>query len=466
LSSKLAFKEHPASFRDPAGFLFYHQDKLYRRIDPSYRDHYDHLMNSGLYNELAGKSLLIRHEDVTENIPAIHDSYRILMPERVPFISYPYEWSFSQLKDAALLTLEIQRLSLRHGMSLKDCSAYNVQFVNGRPIFIDTLSFEILEEGSPWVAYRQFCQHFLAPLALMKYSSLQMNRLLRSHLDGIPLALAKELLPYRTLFNLPLLFHIHAHAKCEQYYSDKKVDIHGKKFNRRSLYGLIDSLENAVRRLRVNVKSSEWSNYYNDSSYSEATFEQKKAVVSNYLDCVSAETAWDMGANIGLFSRIASEKGLKAIAFDVDPLCVEQNYLNCRRDQTERILPLLMDLSNPSPGIGWAHEERLSLLQRGPADVVLSLALIHHLAFTYNLPMRKIAHFFGEISRKALIIEFVPAADAQAQRLIRGRGELSKNYTRAIFENEFSKYFQIIRREKLINTERYLYLMAEKLDNV
>ena len=186
----------PGSFRDPSGFLFHRDQVLYRQINPCYRETYERLIASGLYRESVASSLLIAHEEVDADKLSRDGAYKVIQPQPVPFISYPYEWSFSQLKDAALLTLELQHRALAKDLSLKDASAYNIQFLDGRPIFIDTLSFEPDREGSPWVAYRQFCQHFLAPLALMSHVDIRLNCLLRTSIDGIPLDLANSLLPH------------------------------------------------------------------------------------------------------------------------------------------------------------------------------------------------------------------------------------------------------------------------------
>src|SRR5687768_15426546 len=172
-----------ASFRDPSGFLFSRDGVLYRQVNRRYEQGYARLMESGLYDRLVKAGLLIPHVEV-DQAPAESDlSHKVIQPEHVPFISYPYEWSFSQLKDAALATLSIQRRSLKVGMSLKDASAYNIQFVRGKATLIDTLSFETYKEGQPWVAYRQFCQHFLAPLALMALKDVRLNQLLRVYIE-------------------------------------------------------------------------------------------------------------------------------------------------------------------------------------------------------------------------------------------------------------------------------------------
>ena len=214
---------HNASFRDPSGFLFTRDGVLYRQVNQVYAEDYRKLMDSGLYAKLVKAGLLIPHTEVDIEPANKKLAFKVLCPEYVPFISYPYEWSFGQLKDAALATLSIQKRALKAGMVLKDASAYNIQFQRGKPTLIDTLSFEIYQEGEPWVAYRQFCQHFLAPLALMAYQDVRLSQLLRVYIDGIPLDLASELLPARTRWNLGLATHIHLHARAQKRYAEVAV---------------------------------------------------------------------------------------------------------------------------------------------------------------------------------------------------------------------------------------------------
>jgi hypothetical protein len=212
-----------ASFRDPSGFLFSRGGALYRQVNRKYQQEYARLMESGLYEKLVKAGLLIPHTEVNQAPAEAENAYKVIQPERVAFISYPYEWSFGQLKDAALATLSVQKRALKRGMSLKDASAYNIQFVHGKATLIDTLSFETYKEGQPWVAYRQFCQHFLAPLALMALRDVRLSQLLRVYIDGVPLDLASELLPWNTRLNFGLLTHIHLHAGAQKKYAGEEI---------------------------------------------------------------------------------------------------------------------------------------------------------------------------------------------------------------------------------------------------
>jgi len=449
------------SFRDPSGFIFRHEGVLYRQIQQSYREHYDHLMASGLYGNLVEAGLLIPHKESDLRGNDLPDFYKTIMPEPIPFISYPYEWSFSQLKDAALATLDIQKRALHFSMSLVDCSAYNMQFRRCRPVLIDTLSFRKYADGEPWTAYKQFCQHFLAPLALMSLRDVRLSQLLRIYIDGVPLDLACDLLSSKSKLRFSLLLHIHLHAKSQRRYSDKTVAIKGRRLSLQAFFGLIDSLESAVRRLSWNPQGTEWADYYHDTNYSPAGLEHKTTLVRCYLRDCRPRLLWDLGGNVGHFSRIGVQMGALTISFDNDPACVERNYLDCVREKETNLLPLLLDLTNPSPGIGWENEERVSLLERGPADAIMALALIHHLCISNNVPLSKVARFFSRLAR-FLIIEFVPKDDSQVQRLLATREDIFSHYDQENFEKAFRDFFLIKQSDIIRDSRRILYMMERK----
>jgi len=452
-----------ASFRDPSGFLFSREGILYRQVNRSYQKEYERLMDSGLYSDLVESGYLIPHTEVNED-PANTDlAYKVIQPEPVGFISYPYEWGFSQYKDAALLTLEIEKRALAHGMSLKDASAYNVQFQRGHPVLVDTISFEIYQEGKPWVAYRQFCQHFLAPLALMVHVDIRMNQWLRIYIDGVPLDLASRLLPRRTRWNFPLLTHIHMHASAQKRYAGKAPSSAAlsRGMSKVSFMGLIYSLETAIRKLAWQPTGTEWVEYYTETNYTEDGFAHKRQLVEQFLLRIQPKTVWDLGANTGIFSRIASERGIATLAFDVDPAAVELNYLACKEKGEANLLPLLMDLTNPSPSLGWQNQERMSLQERGKADALLALALIHHLAISNNVPLENMASFFHALTRW-LIVEFIPKSDSQVQRLLSTRDDIFSEYHQEGFERGFSSYFTIHATTPIRGSQRILYLMEAR----
>ena len=451
----------PASFRDPSGLVFKRDGVLYRQVSQSYREEYDALISSGLHDELTDARLLVSH-DVAETEPYDADAYVIITPEPVRFISYPYEWCFSQLKDAALATLEIQVRALEREMSLKDASAYNIQFHRGKPTLIDTLSFERLEVTRPWVAYRQFCRHFLAPLALMSMRDPSLGLLARAHIDGVPLSLAGRLLPWRSRLSFPLLTHIHLHASAERRYAGADATRSGRQMSLSSHLGLVDNMRRAIDKMPAPKKLSDWESYDEFHQYDDAAYATKKDLVTRYIGRVSPDLVWDLGANVGDFSRIASAQGALTIAFDYDHGAVDRNYAKLRENREERLLPLVLDLTNPSPALGWAHSERASLLERGPADAVLALALVHHLAIGNNVPLPQLARFLSDCGRW-LIIEFVPKHDPQVQKLLTNRADIFQSYSRDGFEAAFEAEFSLHESQTIPGTDRVIYLMERSL---
>lgn len=450
-----------SSFRDPSGFIFNENQKFFRQINLSYKEEYDQLMNSGLYEKLVSENLLISHKEVNMDSILPEKLYKIIEPEQIPFISYPYEWSFSQLKFAALTTLKIEKIALEFGMTLKDATAYNIQFLDSQPIFIDTLSFEKYHEGKGWRAYKQFCQHFLGPLALMSHTDIRLNQLFQIYIDGIPVDLASKLLPLKTRLMFSLLSHIHLHAKSQKHYEKKQIKNKKIYMSKRSFVGLIESLNSSIKKINWSPRGTEWSNYYSETNYSDKSFIEKKKIISKMIDDVNPKKVWDLGANTGFFSRVASERKIFTVAFDIDPAAVEKNFIQINAKKETKLLPLLLDLTNPSSNIGWANEERRSVISRGPVDLILALALIHHLAISNNVPLKKIAEFFKD-NCKVLIIEFIPKSDSQVQKLLSTRKDIFDEYTKEQFEECFQNYFTIKQSENITDSKRNIYLMENK----
>jgi hypothetical protein len=450
------------SFRDPAGFVYHHEGELRRQINRVYREHYDRLLASGLYAELVGANLLVKHDEWPEAAfdPAL--AYKVIRPEPVEFISYPYEWSFSQFRDAALATLEIQHRALARGLTLKDASAYNVQFHAGRPVWIDTLSFEIYREGEPWVAYRQFCEHFLAPLALMSLVDVRLGQLCRTELDGVPLDLTRRLLPWRSRFRLGLALHLHVHSTLQRKLAGRASPSTGGRVTKNAMLGLIDSLTSTVGSLRPHNRQGGWASYYDTHSYTPKEFAQKVRAVTRFLIRTGARIAWDLGANTGYFSRLACESGCFTVALDSDPSCVEAVYLEMKARGETKLLPLLIDLFNPTPSSGWQNSERASVFDRGRPDVVMALALVHHLALSGNQSLENLTAFFARLA-PWLVIEFVPETDPQVRLLEAQRRGVHHPYDRARFERAFRERFAIVLSEPVTASGRVLYLMRRRI---
>lgn len=446
-----------ASFRDPSGYVYYEDGKVFRKINECYISTYDYLMSSGLYDRLLEEELIIKHKEVKRT-----DNFVILEVEKVPFISYSYEWCFSQYKDAALLTLKINKIALEYGMILKDASVYNVQFINSKPVFIDTLSFDMYEEGMPWGAYGQFTRHFIAPLLLMNFVDDRMNCLLKNYIDGVPLDLTEAILKKRGGFFAKQ--HIIWQNK-----AIKKHNVDGRKssikvnVSKKSLLNINVMIQNQIEALRGKKVNTEWDEYYSNTNYSSIADDEKKSIVLDYvkkLKIMNSDFAIDIGANDGKYSRLIREYFNTVISMDIDNNAVSRNY-EVANQNNENILPLVFDFNNPSPSIGFACKERESLSERCSAKLVMALALIHHIAISNNVPLDKIAEWFSKIG-EYLIIEFVPKNDSQVKLLLKTRRDIFDMYTKETFEKNFSNYFDILEINKVLDSERIIYLMKAK----
>lgn len=438
-------KPLPGSFRDPSGQVFEVEGHICRSVSQSYSQHWDACQQGGFFEQMtAGRKLV----PFTEN-PHPGAYWKLLDVERIPCISYPYEWCFSQLQDAALLTLDLQDEALARGLILKDASAYNVQFTGASPIFIDILSFEQRQEGSPWAAYRQFCRHFLAPLALSAKVGLWCGALSRLWIDGIPLAHACALLPWRSRFNAGLAIHLFAHARMEARHADARASAAKARavhMSDQSLRNFTQSLRACVQGLRAPASATEWGDYYNDTNYTPEAHALKASLVENIARQYAGRLAVDMGANTGRYSALLAPHFDTVAAADIDPLAVERHYLHLRQKGPQNILPLVLDLGNPSPALGWACEEREAFAPRMQADFVTALALVHHLVMTAGIPLNLVTDYFASLVRAGghVCMEFVPKEDSQVQRLLAARLDIFTDYTLDGFLRAFSQRFRLV----------------------
>jgi hypothetical protein len=319
------------------------------------------------------------------------------------------------------------------------------------------------------VAYRQFCQHFLAPLALMSYRDVRLGLLLREHLDGVPLDLAASLLPRRAQARPPLQLHLFLHAKSQRRHAadgaagEAGASGAGRRgFGLQAFRGLLDSLRKGVEGLGDPEAVGAWADYESEAThYAEDTRRRKEEVVAAWIERTSPGSVWDLGANVGRFSRLASGRGIQTVAFDLDATAVDANYRAARTEDDPHLLPLVMDLTNPSPGLGWDHRERMSLAERGPADLALALALIHHLAIGNNVPLPMVAATFARLARRA-VVEFVPKEDEKVQTLLATREDVFPGYTEDGFEAAMSEVFEVEEREQLPGSGRALYLLRAR----
>jgi len=435
-----------SSFRDPAGGIYESDGRLVRKISPEYQKEYDLLKSSGLYSRLLFDGLIIPHQDI---------DLGLLAPDRISTISYPYEWCFGMLKDAALTTLKIQRASIEHGMELKDASAYNIQFHKGKMVLIDTLSIMEKELYSPWPAYGQFCRHFLGPLLLMSKVDVRLGQLSRIYLDGAPLDLVSKLLPFT--FSPSINTHIRVHSKLiKKVHSNTrgrtyKVSNKSQVLILDSLYGMIDGLDSPSEK-------SGWIDY-NECSYSKKAFDSKFNTVQGILQSLTRGTILDLGSNTGNFSRLANRYHFGVVSVDSSHGCVEAAYEN--KVKYPDLLPLLMDVTNPCTGVGWEGKERPPLQERVKPNLVLALALIHHLAISGALPLDYLVRYFRSWNCP-ILIEFIPKSDPQVQKLFPGGLDIFPNYTEEKFAEVFSSEFSIKSRFPIEDSVRVLYYLVPK----
>jgi hypothetical protein len=456
----------PGSYRDPGGFVYRRSGVLHRQIDAASIVDWNAFLASGLADRLIQAGQLIGHEPATLDDAATAEARAVIRPDEIEFISYPFEWTFSELKDAALLTLDIQLAALAAGWTLKDASAYNIQFRDARPIMIDSLSFEPHEDGAPWVAYRQFCEHFLAPLTLMAYRDIRLGALLRADPDGVPLDLAKSLVPWRTRFNFGLFSHLHLHANAQRRHAGNEDDGQAAKaarISRSRLIALIGNLRNTVAGLSWKPGGTEWSDYADNTSYNDRATAEKARLVDEFVRATPGARAWDLGANTGRYSRIAADAGKRVLAWDIDPAAAERNYRAVRSEGRGDILPLILDLANPSPGIGWGGRERRSLLERADPDVVLALALVHHLAISRNVPVPMLMELLATLAPNA-VVEFVPKEDPMVRRLLATRRDVFPDYSLDGFRAAAAERFDVVSETPIEESPRVLFLLRRRGD--
>jgi SAM-dependent methyltransferase len=447
---------HPASFRDPAGFVFTIDGVFYRQVNKIYSFRYDYLHLCGLYDRLTGQGLMVPYTEAPPDLAHSTDAYKILLPQQIHQISYPSEWSPEQLRDAALLTLKIQHLAMENGMTLKDATPFNIQFLNGRPILIDTLSLEMYDPTTPWIAYRQFCECFLFPLYLHHYAQTGTDKISTAWPDGIPAGVTARMLPFKSRLNGGAWLHIFLQARVS---SQKPAGTQQNlRFSKTKLNNLIEHLTSIITRLNPRSGSpSAWSNYYDETNPGQEYLNGKQQLFRRYLQHIEFADSLDLGCNDGRFSKILAETAAPVTAVDSDWPCIDKLY----RDHIPNILPLCIDLANPTPASGFRNAERASFTDRAAADLVSALALIHHLALRHNIPLPLIADYFSQLTKKYLIIEFVPTSDSKAQQLTARKTTQPIGYDIPSFEKAFSPHFRIEQKDPIPGTERLLYLLKK-----
>lgn len=453
---------HASSFRDPSGYIFVEDGKINRVINPIYFEQYKALRDSGFYRNLIKNGLLIPHKEVASSKDNI-----VVEAEKIPFITYPYEWSFNMYKEAALLTLRLQKYSLEHGFSLKDATAFNITFHKSKAIFIDTLSFDFYEEDSPWRAYKQFIMHFFGPLVLAHYHGAQQLKLLSNFIDGIPVKMISSMLPLKTKLSPLLYSNIHLLAKLEDKHNeDYKGEAKAGKLSKKGQLNIIKSLYGYIKKLELK-EASEWGNYYDKINYSDEAFVEKSRIINDWVNTLQPKSLIDIGGNDGTFVRKLEQSVETALVCDIDNNAIDFNHKTMKLGKEAYMLPFVLDVLNPSAAIGLNNTERDSFLDRVKAfapDVTFALAVIHHMSLSGNVPFDRSAEFFATFSEH-LIVEFPKREDSWVQRLLKNKMDFKEYfgfYNLVEFKNSYQKYFNILEEEVVADSERILFLMEVK----
>lgn len=428
----------PGSFRDPSGYVYEDDGKLFRHVSESAWD----LVTSNNWSQFASDLV-----DEGNLVPFQIANDRFSM-DRLQWITYPYEWSPRQLRAAALLTLDIQLKALECGFSLKDASAFNVQFVGPKPIFIDHLSIE-RDPGTPWIAYRQFIEHFFAPLMIAEVVS---PTLPWFGIDGLSVPEASAILGNRGRFSLATQIHIHQLAKrIVPGESNHSLGLPQQPIEHRR--AILLQLRSAILALKLEVALSNWSDYYSTSNYSQEQSKEKEVLVSSWLERVRPGSLVDLGANDGKFSTLSASKGIDTLAVESDLEVVNRTF------DSQDFTFVRADLTAPSEGRGWMNLERAPLFERAKADAVLALALIHHLVFAGQIPLPKVVEMISSLGPHS-VIEWIEPEDSYAQRLIARRVSGLHPYSREIFETALRENYGEFSSHPISGTHRVLYFCA------
>jgi len=450
----------PGSFRDWDSRVFSADGRVLRALTDDGLAGWRALAGSRLFAEAVAEGKLVATQEIDEPLPGL-DAAAVLEHERVPFVSYPYEWPFSMLRDAALLQLELLRRALDEDLTLKDASSYNVQWNGAQPVFIDVGSFEPLREGEPWHGYRQFCLLFLNPLLLQAYKGVPFQPWLRGSLDGIGPQELRRVLSARDLLRAGVLAHVVLHARLERRHAESDRDVQGDLrragFRKELIVANVRRLEKLVRRLRWEPGRTEWSEYGATTSYTEGDAARKEAFVREAAARRLRGLVWDLGCNEGRHARIAAEHARTVVALDADAAVVDRLYRHLADEGSTGILPLVGDVTDPSPGLGWRGRERLPLEARGRPDLTLCLAVLHHVAIGGNVPVPEFLDWLAGL-RTEVVLEFPTRDDPRVAALLaRKRPGAHPDYDREPFERALAERFELERTEELAGGTRVLY---------
>ncbi len=455
----------PGSFRDPESRVFYAGEDVYRALSPDGLSDFEALAATGLLDD----PRLVRTERAADTAALrdllVHEPAGVLKHERVPFVSYPYEWTFSMLKDAALVQLDLLLASLEHDLVLKDSTPYNVQFHGAKPVFVDIGSFERIRAGEPWIGYRQFCMLYLYPLLLQSVKDVPFQPWLRGSIDGITPGQMRALMSFRDRFRKGMFTNVFLHARLEKRYGDRpdQVKAEVKRVFKKELFvANVRKMRKLVERLSWDPPAGVWTAYGERNSYTDDDAKRKDEFVREVANSRRWNLVWDIGANNGRYSRIAAEGARTVVAVDADQGPVELLYRDLRAEGNEQILTLTMNLADPSPGLGWRGLERKSLPERGKPDLVLALALVHHVAISANVPVKEFLGWLASLG-SALVIEFPTREDPMVKKLLAPKRDgLHPDYELDFFERSLKEAFDVERSERLESGTRVLYFARPK----
>ena len=462
-------KVEPGSFRDRNGRVFYLNGEIYRAISQTALENWQTLEQTKFFQSFKESGRLAATERVESlpetDAPEPGNWAGYLKHERINFISYPYEWSFGMLKDAALLTLDLLNAALKSNMILKDSSAFNVQFRGSQAVFIDIPSFEKLGPGEPWVGYLQFCRMFLYPLMLQAYKNIPYHTLLRGNIDGIEPAMINATMSARDRFRGGVLTHVYLQNKLQEKTVNSrenlKDNIKRAGFRKELIQANVTGLHKLVSKLKFGPEVSEWGDYAENTSYNSEDHQKKKDFVGRAAASRSWKLVWDLGCNTGDFSRIASQNAELTVSMDGDHLAIERLYQKLKSEGNDKILPLVMNLADPSPDHGWRGLERRSLPGRGKPELTLCLALIHHIVISANIPLQEFLVYLRGLDT-ALVIEYVDKQDEMVRTLLANKEDIYSDYERDYFEARLKELFDIKEQMELKNGHRVMYFATPR----
>ena len=461
-----ALQRETGSFRDREARVFYRDGKVYRCLSERALQAWERLEGSHLWareNTLgAGRTVGTHRVPAADGVPCPEGSWDVVLEhDRVPVITYPYEWCFGMLKDAALLTLDLMLAGLDEDMMLKDATPYNVQWQGSQPVFIDVASFDLLEPGEPWPGYRQFCELFLYPLMLCAYKNVPFHPFMRGRLEGVEMETLRQLVGIwdwlRPGVLVDVVLHAHLQRAGERSTGSARRELREGGFNRDMIRANGRRLEKVVSGMRWGPSRSTWSSYARDAIYGADGLEAKREFICRVAGERKRSLAWDVGANDGTFSRIVATSTATVLAMDYDHAVVERLYQALKAESNRQIIPLVMNVADPSPALGWRGGERGTLLERGRPDLTLCLALLHHLVIGANVPLAEVVEWMAEL-RSELIVEFVTRQDPQVQILLRNKTDHYQDYDQDSFEKLMEKTFEVVTREEIVEGRRFLYL--------